>query len=318
MIAPPPARRVFELLLSYDCNAKCGFCYNPPLTPDLLSRALTFERAALSMSRARAEGHDGVWLTGGEPTLRADLPKLLLLARKLGFRRVQIGTNGVRLASAARARRLASAGLNYARVSLHGARAATHDGLLKLPGSFDKALRAVENLRGLGVAVGLNFVVTRPNAAELPAFFELALGTLGLRDFDVIFLHRRGMMDLSEEELGLRYREAAPYLRAAWAVQRRHGLRRRTPSIVNVPPCVFPELEAWISDWSSEEGADSVEIPAGPARDLIAMKGAQKVKGSACARCALESRCLGFEREYARLYGESEFVPIGALSEAAR
>lgn len=309
---PPPSRRCFELLLSYDCNAKCGFCYNPPLTKEVLAQSVPFARAAGQLAKARADGHDGVWFTGGEPTLRPDLPKLLLLSRKLGFRRVQVGTNGVRLASAAYADRLAAAGLNYARVSLHAASAEVHDRLLALPGAFGKALRAVANLRARGVYVGLNFVVTRENAAELPAFFELCLGRLGIRDFDVIFLHHRGMMGLHGGALGVRYADAVPLLREAWKALERAGPRRRTPTLVNIPPCAAPELEPWIADWSRGERGDALARPGAAAVDLMAMKGAQKTKAPACAACSLEPRCLGFEREYAERFGASEFVPVEA------
>ena len=306
----PPARRSFELLLAYDCNAKCAFCYNPPLTKEVLAQSIPFARAAALLAKARADGYDGVWLTGGDPTLRPDLAKLLLLSRKLGFARRQIGTNAVRLARPDYARRLADAGLNYARVSLHAATPAVHDALLALPGAFEKAVRGIENLRARGVYVGLNFVVTKGNAAELPAFFELCLGSLGIRDFDVIFLHHRGMMELHGDALGVRYADAAPHLRAAWKVLARHGVRRRTPTLVNVPPCVVPELRPWIADWSAEESGDALARPGAAPLDLMAMKGAQKTKGPGCAGCALERVCLGYEREYAERYGAGDFAAI--------
>lgn len=309
----PPALRTFELLLSYDCNAKCAFCYNPPLTKAVLAQSIPFTRAAAMLARARAEGYDGVWFTGGDPTLRSDLAKLLLLSRKLGFSRIQIGTNAVRLASAAYTSRLVAAGLNYARVSLHAAAPAVHDRLLALPGAFDKALLSIEHLRARGVYVGLNFVVTSENAAELPAFFELCLGRLGVRDFDVIFLHHRGMMDLHGDALGVRYAAAVPHLRKAWKILEKKGLRARTPTLVNVPPCVAPELMPWIADWSSEEAGDALTRPGAAPIELMAMKGAQKMKGPGCASCALEPRCLGFEREYAARYGDADFAPIPAV-----
>lgn len=309
-LQPPPARRTFELLLSYDCNAKCAFCYNPPLTKEVLAQSIPFARAAAMLAKARLDGYDGAWLTGGDPTLRPDLAKLLLLSRKLGFRRIQIGTNAVRLSSAAYAQRLADAGLNYARVSLHAATAAAHDKLLALPGAFDKAVRGIGHLRARGVYVGLNFVVTSENASELPAFFELCLDRLGVRDFDVIFLHHRGMMELHGGELGVRYAAAAPYLRAAWKLLEKRGIRKRTPTLVNVPPCVVPELRPWIADWSAEEAGDALTRPGSASVDLMAMKGAQKTKGPRCASCSLEPRCLGFERDYARRYGDEDFQPV--------
>jgi hypothetical protein len=54
----------------------------------------------------------GLQFSGGEPTLREDLPDLIRRARDLGFHNVQVNTNGIRIAgSAAYAKRLKGAGL---------------------------------------------------------------------------------------------------------------------------------------------------------------------------------------------------------------
>ncbi|MCM2303784.1 MAG: radical SAM protein [Elusimicrobia bacterium] len=301
--------RTYELLLGYACNAKCGFCYNPPLTPEVLAQEISLRRAAGLLTKARAEGYEGVWFTGGDPTVHKELPKLLLLARKLGFERIQIGTNAVRLADAAYARKLTAAGLNYARVSLHAASAPLHDELLVLPGAFDAAVKAIANLRALGVYVGVNFVVTARNYKELPAFFRFCVGTLDIRDFDVIFLHHRGMMELNAPEHSVRYSDAAPYLREAFKVYDELGSRPETPTLINVPPCVVPELEPWIADWSTDSTGDGLAQPQDLGIDLHEMKASQRAKAPACAKCSLDKRCLGFEPEYARRYGEKEFAP---------
>ncbi len=43
-------------------------------------------------------GYCPIQLSGGEPTLREDLPQIVALARKIGFTHVQINTNGIRIA----------------------------------------------------------------------------------------------------------------------------------------------------------------------------------------------------------------------------
>jgi uncharacterized radical SAM superfamily Fe-S cluster-containing enzyme len=51
-------------------------------------------------------------LSGGEPTLRDDLPQIVALAREIGFDHIQINTNGIRLAEdAAFAESLKDAGV---------------------------------------------------------------------------------------------------------------------------------------------------------------------------------------------------------------
>jgi 7,8-dihydro-6-hydroxymethylpterin dimethyltransferase len=96
------------------CDLRCPVCYasagegpggeaaDPPLTA-LAERLAKLRRDA---------GACNLQLSGGEPTLREDLPEIIALARPLGFGLVQLNTNGLRLGRERRyAETLASAGL---------------------------------------------------------------------------------------------------------------------------------------------------------------------------------------------------------------
>lgn len=301
--------RIAEILVGYACNARCGFCYNPPLTPELLAQELSLEQVAILMREARLNAYNGVWLTGGEPCLRKDIPQMLLLARKLGFEHIQIGTNGVRLSSLHYAKKLAASGLNFAKISLHSRSAPVHDGILGIQGAFAAAVKAVSNLRALGVSVSVNFVVTSRNYKEIPDFFRFCLKELELAQFDVIFLHERGMMKF-HQDLGVSYSEVVPYLRQAFSDYSAFSRPVGFPILINIPPCVAPELEPWISDWSVCENPDSLAHSSDRSINLGAMKSAQRKKAASCSECIWDVRCLGFERDYARRWGESEFRPI--------
>lgn len=308
---PPEAGKVLELLIDYACAAKCPFCYNPPLTAEVLSRRLSFEQAAERLYLKRREGYDGAWFTGGEPTQRPDLPRLLRLARKLGYRRIQIGTNGWRTSVPAYAGRLARAGLNYTRVSIHGARAATHDRILGAPGSFEKAEASLGTLRAQGVSVGVNFVLCRWNLPELPAFARLA-AKWRVRDLDLLFPHERGMMALNSGKIGVTYAECAPWLTKAFRIFRAAGLGARQVRLVNFPPCVLPAaLRPHAVDWSAEDfGGHDLANAEGGVQALSKMKTGQKSQGPRCSSCGLSADCAGFEPDYAAARGDSEFVPV--------
>lgn len=93
------------------CNLGCPVCFaesgpKAPPDPDL-------DNLAERLVRLRAEaGACNVQLSGGEPTVRDDLPEIVAHARRAGFAFVQLNTNGLRLAEeAGYAARLASAGL---------------------------------------------------------------------------------------------------------------------------------------------------------------------------------------------------------------
>ena len=112
-----------------------------------------------------------VLFSGGEPLMRPDLPDLAARAVQLGLRAV-ISTNGTLIDEAAAAR-LKEAGVSYVGISLDGMRA-NHDRFRASEGAYDRALRGLRNCLKAGVKVGLRFTITRGNAAEIPAIFDLA------------------------------------------------------------------------------------------------------------------------------------------------
>ena len=90
-----PGRISCVLFLS-GCNFHCPYCHNPeltrripadesPLTPDQFYAFLEARRSLL----------DGVVISGGEPTLQADLPAVCAAVKNLGFP-VKLDTNGSR------------------------------------------------------------------------------------------------------------------------------------------------------------------------------------------------------------------------------
>ncbi len=78
------------------CNLKCPFCFAAAQAhgrdPDLATIEAWY-RSLRSMG-----GPFNIQLSGGEPTVRDDLPAIVALARSVGFDFVQLNTNGVRIA----------------------------------------------------------------------------------------------------------------------------------------------------------------------------------------------------------------------------
>jgi uncharacterized radical SAM superfamily Fe-S cluster-containing enzyme len=79
------------------CNIHCPICFSssekePGDQPDMHQ----IEQMLLAVRDSA--GFNPLQLSGGEPTLRDDLPQIVSLARKTGFDHVQVNTNGIRLA----------------------------------------------------------------------------------------------------------------------------------------------------------------------------------------------------------------------------
>lgn len=308
---------VFELFLNYACQAKCAFCYNLPITDELLRRELSLAQAAQALYGAARAGVKRLNLHGGEVTLRDDLPKILRLARKVGFEQITLVTNGVRLGDGRYARTLAAAGATHVRLSVHAPDAVGHDAIVAVPGAFARVLRAIGHLRRLEIPIGLNFVMVRANLDLLPAFLRLFVLREKIEDVIVYFPHERGMMALNAGEIGVAYDEArAPLLKAAALLDEAGKLHSLL--VANVPPCAAPELADLLLDWETEpaEAPSAMIGPEGGRTDLNAMKDAQRREVPACRVCALRGRCRGVEPEYVGRHGDAEFRALAAVPPA--
>ena len=79
------------------CSLHCPTCFAASEMRAYSDPDLNEITQILEMLRDQAECCP-IQLSGGEPTMREDLPQIVALARALGFEHIQINTNGIRLA----------------------------------------------------------------------------------------------------------------------------------------------------------------------------------------------------------------------------
>ena len=82
-------------LFTGGCNFRCPFCHNGGLVEGLSEQVPIPEEEIFSVLKKRRHLLSGVCVTGGEPTLHADLPEFLGKIKKLGYL-VKLDTNGYR------------------------------------------------------------------------------------------------------------------------------------------------------------------------------------------------------------------------------
>jgi len=172
--------KAFGPIAVYNCTARCNLqclhCYSssdPTCVRDQLSTA----QAKQFLAQLPAANVPVVLFSGGEPLLREDLLELTAEARRLKLRTV-ISTNGT-LITPEVAKQLAETELSYVGISLDG-QEPFHDEFRQVIGSFRKAIRGMENCRAAGLRTGLRFTITKLNAAQVPAIFDIAVET-GIR-----------------------------------------------------------------------------------------------------------------------------------------
>ena len=155
-----PLSAQFEI--TYRCNHLCTFCYNSPNG----SRELTTPQIFEALEKIADFGVLYLTLTGGEALCHKDFFKIANEARRLGMA-LRIYSNGYLLADRTMVRKVKALNPMEVEVSIHGARAETHDALTRIQGSFQKTLAGLRNLKEAGIKVMLKCPITRLNQREL-------------------------------------------------------------------------------------------------------------------------------------------------------
>lgn len=151
----------------WNCNLKCRHCYAAG-QPGAQGGELSTEQWKTIIDRCRAAGIPQLTFTGGEPTMREDLPELISYARWFVTR---LNTNGLRLTPAL-CRSLRQASLDSVQVTLYAADAAVHDRLVGLNDGWKKTAAGLRSALETGLDVSVNAPLCRDNAACFPDTLE--------------------------------------------------------------------------------------------------------------------------------------------------
>ncbi|KAF0127693.1 MAG: putative Fe-S oxidoreductase [Elusimicrobia bacterium] len=310
---PKSRMKVCELTLNYACNARCVFCYSSPDMEEWKGKDdMRYRQAADYLMFSYRNGARMVQFIGGEPTIYPELPKLVRLAKKIGYPAIQVISNGINLGDRAYASELAACGMNTASISIHGDNAAMHDAVTGIKGSFKKAVRACGNLLDLGVYLNINTAITALNYRQLPAFTGFALDNFRTDSVHLIAAHFTGAAGRSPEKLIVRYSLQAPYLREAIAAFGRRRVRPAFRFLSNYVPCLLPEHANLMKDWELPDRDDDLFLPeekhVGRMYAMVTDK--LRAKAETCSRCVYNGVCAGFEKNYAAHFGRGEFRPV--------
>ena len=180
-----------EIALTYRCQNRCAFCYAS--APDRGRQVPTMSTAKVKavMDKIVDQAHvPSLSFTGGEPTLRRDLPELVAHGRSRGLW-MNLITNGIRCAKPEFVAALKQAGLDSAQVSLEAGDAATHDLVVGRLGAFERTVRGIRTLREAGIRVHTNTTINRHNRDALHGLIDLVAG-LGSEHLSMNMVIRTG------------------------------------------------------------------------------------------------------------------------------
>lgn len=191
------------------CNLSCAHCYNRSGPGSQTGGELPTAEALSLIDDLAEMGIPLILFTGGEPLMREDIWELARHARKKGIK-MALSTNGTLITTGV-ARRIKESGIEYAGISLDGARALTHDRFRNSPGAFERTVAAFTSCREAGLRCGVRVTLTKENYGELEALIDLAI-TLGASRFCLYWLVPTGRGIESYERLQLGSKEVTEAL----------------------------------------------------------------------------------------------------------
>lgn len=306
---PTPPRRLplfdgvrwLELSLDYRCNLRCLGCRACAGGDEALSP----EQALSWMRQARLHGVERLWLGGGEPTLRPDLPALARAARALGFRDVLVQTNGMRLAYPGYTDALLAAGVSTFRLNLKSVDPDVHDALCASPGAHALLERALDALASRPCRVEADVLLTRSSLPSLPATVR-HYARRGVRSFSLWLLSAHDSDEAPVRDQVPRASDALPLLLAA-----RQAADAEAVSIesLHTPWCLLPgplhDLFRPASSWGLlvvDASSRAFSLDGSP------IEGGAYLPG--CGSCSRRPACPGPRPDYLAIHGPDEFAPL--------
>lgn len=151
-----------DLALTFKCQNDCVHCYagGPHETAEM--NTSQWKQVIDKLSEI---GVFIVTFTGGEPTLREDLPELLLYAQNKGMVTGLI-TNGRKLKEKAFVDSLEKAGLDFAQITLESYEALVHEKMTNEKGSWKETVEGIKNAVKSQIYVSTNTTLSKVNVDE--------------------------------------------------------------------------------------------------------------------------------------------------------
>jgi 7,8-dihydro-6-hydroxymethylpterin dimethyltransferase len=160
--------------VTHRCNLGCPVCFAASESRSESDPEINQIMQILEMLRDRTR-RCPIQLSGGEPTLRDDLPEIIARAKTMGFDPIQVNTNGIRLAQDADyARALSKAGASVLYLQFDGLKDSTYR---RIRGADLLALKLQAVERCAELKLGLILVPTlvkNVNDGEIGAIIQFA------------------------------------------------------------------------------------------------------------------------------------------------
>ncbi len=288
-----------EIALTYRCQNRCEFCPSSGLFRGKEPVEMTTRQVKLVIDKIHSEVKaSSVSFTGGEPTLRRDLPELIGYAGAKGIRTILV-TNGIRCSDYDFVKSLSGSGLRSAAVSLESDNELIHNRITGNIESYRKTVQGIHNLIDAGIQTHTNTTICRANMDHLISLVKFLRDEFGSRGLSMNMIITKRPHGHDDESIS--YSSISKIINPVFRFCRENDIRLswNTP----VPHCMFGG-----SDFNSGTG------PCACVSDILSINPSGEV-----IPCSNYSRRIGdilndrFEKiwnsDEARYYRDKKYIP---------
>lgn len=295
-----------ELLLRITslCNLRCKYCFSQKRfgSPGL-DDILTGLKKIIKAEGVKPRDPVLINITGGEPLIRKDLFFLLESLRAvLKNYSINLQTNATLIDDTV-AQRLRSLNISSAFVGIAALSEKDYSSLTQRRGYYNKALSGIECLLNVGIAVCINFVISRvleKGLQDLPAFIYDRFG-------GAVSVNLSSLSPGTPEEFlrsyGIDYRRCGRIFEEVYGGLKKKGIPYSAPGGDCSPPiCMFRKREIIRSYSFGSTPLNVIYVS-----DFSNISDGFRYKSVRCKRCRYDNYCKGVSSLYARVFGEANF-----------
>lgn len=306
-IKPKAETGKIESLVIFKCNCRCLMCstglqIDRSINSTDYHAVRPFKEIIKDINKAKKMKARGFAFSGGEPTLRKDLPRLVSYAKSIGIPHIEVQSNGRMYFYKKYCKKLIDAGVNNFVISFHSHIEKVHDKMMGVPGTYKQAVQGMNNLNNLGQPIKINIVLTKFNYGHLEKFVKFLLN-FKIEEIRFTMAMIEGNVLKNPKTIVAKMTLVGPHIcRAIDLAKDKIGCY-----VYNMVPCLLPGHEQYINDMGQ---LDTILIGPEFEASLDEERKGKKIKVESCQKCKYDSVCYGVWKRYDEIFGLDELNPV--------
>jgi len=209
-------KKKYWLRLDNTCNNNCIFCLDSELHDGTFRDVADIKK---DIKKGVREGAVKLIVSGGEPTVHLNFLEIVSLARKNGYKEIQVISNGRMFCYPEFLKEAVNNGVTEITFSIHAHTQRLYEAISGVKGSYRQVLRGLVNALGVkGLVVNIDIVLNKINYKYLEQILRFFID-LGVTEFDLLQVVPFGAAWKNRKKVFYNLDKALPYLKKAFRLQ---------------------------------------------------------------------------------------------------